>query len=125
MEMKFYYCRHCGKIITMINETITPTICCGDVMLELEPGITEGTLEKHVPVVTKHNNMVTVKVGEKEHPMKPEHYIMWILLQTDKGFSVKELNPGEEPKAVFTLSDDEKIMGIYSYCNIHKLWKSN
>lgn len=125
MDIKLYYCKHCGKVITMVNETITPTICCGDEMQLLEPGMTDGMVEKHVPVVSVHFKKVTVRVGEQNHPMKPEHYIQWVLLQTDRGFSLKELNPGDEPKVVFSLRDDESIVGVYSYCNIHKLWKSN
>ena len=33
--MKFYICKHCGKIIAVVNERAVPTICCGEKMEEL------------------------------------------------------------------------------------------
>ena len=45
-----------------------------------------------------------------------------IAIETDKGFYKKYLNPGEEPKATFTLTD-EKFVAAYELCNKHGLWK--
>ena len=49
--MKFYRCKHCGKIIAVVNGVKVPTICCGEVMEELVPGTSDGAVEKHVPVL--------------------------------------------------------------------------
>lgn len=122
MEMKFYRCRICGKIVAMVNETPVPTICCGEAMQLLVPGTTDAAQEKHVPVVTKEGNKVTVKIGSVEHPMTPEHYIQWIALQTKNGNQRKILKPGDKPEAVFALMDDDEIMAVYEYCNLHSLW---
>ena len=41
MELKFYYCKHCGKVIVIVKNTPVPTICCGEPMAELVPGVTD------------------------------------------------------------------------------------
>lgn len=122
MEMKFYRCRICGKIVAMVNETPVPTICCGEAMQLLVPGTTDAAQEKHVPVVKKEGNKVTVTVGSVEHPMAEEHYIQWIALQTKNGNQRKILKPGDRPEAVFALMDDDEIVAVYEYCNLHSLW---
>ncbi len=121
--MKFYVCKHCGKIIVMLKETVVPTICCGEPMSELVPGTTDAAVEKHVPVISQAGNKVTVTVGSVAHPMAAEHFIQWILLATDKGNQRKLLKPGDEPKAEFMLLDGEKAVAAYEYCNLHGLWK--
>ena len=123
MEVKFYYCKHCGKIIVVVKDSVAPTICCGEEMLELVPGTTDAAVEKHVPVVNVEGNKVTVCVGSVAHPMLPEHFIEWIVLVTDKGSQKKKLTPGSEPKAEFALLDGEKVVSAYEFCNLHKLWK--
>ena len=122
MEMKFYRCRICGKIVAMVNETSVPTICCGEPMQQLIPGTTDAAQEKHVPVVIREGNKVTVKIGSVEHPMTPEHYIQWIALQTKNGNQRKILKPTDKPEAVFALTEDDEIVAVYEYCNLHSLW---
>ncbi|MCQ2590586.1 MAG: desulfoferrodoxin [Treponema sp.] len=124
MELKFYYCKYCGKIIAIVRDGGTPTVCCGEVMSELIPAQTDGASEKHVPVIKVNGNHVSVMVGSTEHPMVAEHYIEWILLQTDMGIQKKWLKPGDEPKADFVIVSGEKVQAAYEYCNIHKLWKA-
>lgn len=125
MDLKFYYCKNCGKIIAIVKDTKLPTICCGEAMQELVPGVTDAAAEKHVPVISVEGNVVTVSVGEVSHPMLEEHYIEWVLLQTNKGIQKKWLKPGEEPKARFILDEGEKAVAAYEYCNLHKLWKAS
>ena len=125
MDLKFYYCKNCGKIIVIVKDTKLPTICCGEAMQELVPGVTDAAAEKHVPVISVEGNVVTVSVGEVSHPMLEEHYIEWVLLQTNKGIQKKWLKPGEEPKARFILDEGEKAVAAYEYCNLHKLWKAS
>ena len=123
MEMKFYRCAHCGKIIAVVKETGVPVICCGEPMKEIIPGVTDASLEKHVPVFEVSGNTVTVKVGEVAHPMQPEHYIEWVSLQTTQGNQRKVLKPGDEPKVCFSICDGDKVEAVYAYCNLHSLWK--
>ena len=67
---------------------------------------------------------VTVTVGSEMHPMAAEHYIEWILLQTNQGIQKKWLKPGDEPKANFAIVTGEKVEAAYEFCNLHKLWIS-
>ena len=124
MEQKIYVCEHCGNIIGMVENKGVPVVCCGENMQELVPGTTDAAVEKHLPVYEVNGSSVSVTVGSVLHPMLPEHSINWVCLQTNKGFQLKYLNPGEEPKAVFALSDGEKVEAVYEYCNLHGLWKA-
>ena len=124
MEMKFYRCSHCGQIIAIVKETGVPVVCCGEPMVEVIPGTTDASLEKHVPVFTVEGNKVQVSVGSAAHPMLPEHYIEWVAIQTKLGNQRKQLSPGDEPKACFSLCDGDEVKAVYAYCNLHSLWKA-
>ena len=124
MELKFFRCEHCGNIIEMVEDKGVPVVCCGQRMTELVAGTSDGAREKHVPVYEVKDNIVHVKVGEVAHPMIPEHYIEWIVLQTKNGVQLKELNPGDKPEACFALCDGDEVEAVYAYCNLHGLWKA-
>ena len=123
--MKFYVCKHCGNIITYLNNAGVPVSCCGEKMSELIPGTTDAAVEKHVPAVSVNGNVVTVKVGEVEHPMIDVHYIQWIVLETNQGNLIKNLQPNQPPVATFVLADGEQAIAAYEYCNLHGLWKKD
>ena len=122
-EPKFYICKHCGNLVTFINESGAPLTCCGDLMTQIVPNTVEAAVEKHVPVIKIDGHNVEVSVGSVEHPMLPEHYIQWIYLETENGFQMKYLSPGESPIAFFELNGD-KAVAAYAYCNLHGLWKA-
>lgn len=124
MEPKFYVCKKCGNIIAMVKASGVPVVCCGEPMAELVPGTTDGALEKHVPVVVREGDRVTVTVGSVEHPMLEAHHIEWILLQTRQGNQRKLLRPGEAPRATFALTEGDDVVAAYEYCNLHGLWRS-
>ena len=123
--MKFYVCKHCGNIVTYLNNAGVPVSCCGEKMSELIPGTTDAAVEKHVPAVTVDGIVVTVRVGEVTHPMLDVHYIQWIVLQTTHGSIIKYLEPNQEPQATFVLVDGEQAVAAYEYCNLHGLWKKD
>lgn len=123
MEQKFYICEHCGKIVALVKESGVPVMCCGQKMKEIIPGTVEASKEKHIPVYTKEGNKVTVRVGEVDHPMIPEHYIEWVSLQTKSGNQRKALKPGDKPEVCFLVCEDDEIEAVYAYCNLHSLWK--
>jgi superoxide reductase len=93
-------------------------------MAEVIPGTTDASLEKHVPVFTVEGNTVHVSVGSAAHPMLPDHYIEWVAIQTKFGNQRKQLSPGDEPKACFSLCDGDEVKAVYAYCNLHSLWKA-
>ena len=122
-ELKFYICEHCGNVITKINDSGVPVMCCGQRMTEIKPGTVEASHEKHIPVVEVKGDTVTVTVGAVTHPMAEEHSIMWIYLETANGGSLRYLAPGDAPVARFALADDTPV-AAYAYCNLHGLWKT-
>ena len=92
-------------------------------MTELEAGAVDASLEKHVPVVKREGDVVTVQVGETIHPSLPEHYIEWIALHTRQGVQRHALEPGAKPEARFALIAGDEVEAAYAYCNLHGLWK--
>lgn len=123
MKLEFYKCAHCGNVAVKVFDQGVPMMCCGEKMQLLEAGVTDAAQEKHVPVVT-NGDVIHVEVGSVLHPMEEKHYITMIVLETEGGFQVKQLNPGEEPKADFTLAPGDKAVAVYEYCNLHGLWKT-
>lgn len=122
--MKYYICEHCGNIIEYVKDSGVPVMCCGQKMTEIVPGTSDGAVEKHVPVVTVSGNEVLVQVGSVEHPMVEEHYIEWIVIETEKGSQKVRLAAGDEPKAKFLLAENDRPISAYAYCNLHGLWKA-
>ena len=47
------------------------------------------------------------KLGETKHSMLEEHFIEWIILNTNQGIYRKQLNLGQEPATDFCLCDGE------------------
>jgi len=124
MKMRFFKCKVCGKVIAILKDTDVPTVCCGEEMIEIHAGTTDGAVEKHVPVITTHDNIVEINVGSVAHPMEDKHYIEWIALQSAQGIHIKTLQPGQEPKATFAVVDGNQVNEAYAYCNLHGLWSS-
>ncbi|MBO4382786.1 MAG: desulfoferrodoxin [Clostridia bacterium] len=123
--MKFFICKHCGNIIAFAEDKGVPVVCCGEKMSELVPGTTDAATEKHVPVISVDGNLVTVTVGEVEHPMLEEHHIAWIALETKEGNQRKPLPVDGKPCATFALTDGDEVVAAYEYCNLHGLWKAD
>jgi len=122
-ERKFYRCEVCGNMVGMVENTGVPIICCGEVMQEIIPNSVEAATEKHIPVIKKDGNSITVEVGSVIHPMTAEHQINWIAVAAGS-FTVRiKLNPGDEPKMQISLPYEGPITA-YAYCNLHGLWKS-
>ena len=121
-ELILYKCKHCGNIVEKLYDSGVPLVCCGEQMDEIKANTTEAAVEKHIPVVSVVGNTVQVEVGSTLHPMEEKHYIQWIIILTKNGYQRKDLKPGDEPKAVFSLDNDE-LIAVYEYCNLHGLWK--
>ena len=125
MNRKFYRCAHCGTIIAFVNSSGVPVMCCGEKMQEIVPGTVDAAVEKHVPVCKIENSLLTVTVGEVEHPMAEEHYIQWVFVQTKFGNQRRELSPGSAPTVTFALCEGDEVQAVYAYCNLHGLWAAD
>ncbi len=119
MEFKLYRCEHCGNIAFKVVDKGVPLMCCGQKMVELTANTTDGALEKHVPVVERDGENVTVKVGSVAHPMLPEHYIQFIAAVSGDTVTIRTPAPGDEP--VLTLKAGEDVTA-YEWCNLHGYW---
>lgn len=149
METKFYQCPICGNVVlSVVDSGVTPH-CCGQEMQVLEPTTIDGKVEAHLPAVAMkccptesihcekpeateqkdcHKKpmdlkLIEVKIGEKPHPMTDEHSIRFIYLATKHSGQIKFLNP-EHPACVHFITCGEP-RAIYSYCNLHGLWKKD
>ncbi len=121
-NIKFYRCKVCGNIMVMLLKNGETKTCCEQNMTVVEPNTTEGTNEKHIPVVTKDNGIIHVTVGETLHPMLPEHYIEMITIDAGKKTEIAYLAPGLEPKVDFANIGSGTV---YEYCSVHGLWKAD
>ncbi len=124
MTPKFYKCAQCGQIVAAVDKKECPVKCCGQPMEEITANTVDAAKEKHVPVVTVEGNIVKVAVGSVEHPMTEAHLIEWICLETTQGMQRKVLKAEDKPVAQFALTDDDKAVAAYAYCNLHGLWKT-
>ena len=121
--LRIFKSNHCETIVEVINSCNEVPSCCGEPMRELKANTTDAAQEKHVPEVSVEGNLVKVKVGSVEHPMTEEHFIEFIILETEKGLEVKKLTPEDKPEAVFAVAEGDKAVAVYEYCNLHGLWK--
>lgn len=122
MDLRFYHCNVCGKVVTVLSETGIPTVCCGQTMQEMVPNRKDASFEKHVPVFSVTDSAVSVRIGSEPHPMTEEHHIAWIGVRTGCGFQFAALRLGDRPEAVFALRPEERVETVYACCNLHGLW---
>ncbi|MBG0790705.1 MAG: desulfoferrodoxin [Desulfovibrionaceae bacterium] len=119
-----YKCEVCGNIVMAIHEGVGDLVCCGQDMVLMTENTVDAAVEKHVPVVTRDGDTVTVKVGGVPHPMEEKHYIEWIEIQVGETVLTKMLQPGEAPEAEFCVKGLSGDIVAREYCNIHGLWKA-
>ena len=109
-KKEVYYCEECHNLVESLWNGKPNLVCCGKPMKKLEPNKTDAAVEKHVPVIERNGNKVTVKVGSVLHPMEEKHFIQFIELIADGRVYRKMLKPGEQPVYDFCeyLSDTGK-----------------
>lgn len=123
MKQEFYLCRHCGNLASLLEDRGAKLYCCGQPMERLEPEHREGAGEKHAPVWKEENGKVEVTVGAVEHPMTEEHWIELIVLESEKTVQYAHLTHTDAPRAVFALSEGDRVKAVYAFCNQHELWR--
>ena len=115
MKIVFRKCDVCKNVIWSFNDT--NVICCNNDMRVLKENSVDASFEKHIPNYEKVDNKINISVN---HVMEDNHYIMWIMMVTDREIFYKEFVPGEEAKVTFEYKGK---CNIYAYCNLHELWK--
>jgi superoxide reductase len=119
---QIYKCEICGNIVEVLHTGVGELVCCGEPMKLLVENTVDAAKEKHVPVIEKSGNKVTVKVGSVAHPMEEKHYIEFIELMADGKVYRKFLKPGDKPEATFEVTATK--VTAREYCNLHGLWKA-
>jgi len=121
-ELEIYKCELCGNIIEVMHGGAGELVCCGEPMKLMVENTVDASKEKHVPVIERGADSITVKVGSVPHPMEEKHYIEWVEIIADGKAYRQFLKPGQAPEAVFNIT--AKQVTAREYCNIHLLWKS-
>ena len=121
-NISFYKCLTCGNIIEVIDGDINNITCCCKPMEKLIANSVDASFEKHVPSYEKVEDEIVVKVGEVEHPMEKDHYIMWIALVSENRITKVKLYPEQATTTRFPYIPKSTI---YAYCNKHGLWKKD
>lgn len=125
MKTRFFLCTACGNVVVKMVDSGLNLSCCGKEMKELVPGTDDGVGEKHLPVVEcKCDGTVKVRIGSMPHPMTQEHRIVFIYLETKHGGHLQYLDMDKPAEAVFHICCKDKPVAVYSYCNVHGLWKT-
>jgi len=120
-RMEIYKCEACGNIVEVLHGGKGELVCCGQPMKLFKENTVDAAKEKHVPVVEKTADGVTVKVGEVAHPMEEKHHIEWIEIIADGSVYRQFLKPGDLPEATFNVKADQ--VTAREYCTLHGLWK--
>ena len=120
-RLQIYKCEVCGNIVEVLHDGAGELVCCGQPMTLLVANTVDAAKEKHVPVIEKTANGVTVKIGSAPHPMEEKHYIEWIEIMADGKAYRQFLKPGDAPEATFDIQANK--IGAREHCNIHGLWK--
>jgi len=119
-----YKCSVCGNVVEVLDAKKPPISCCGKPMEKLIASTEDAANEKHVPVVQATDNGIRVVVGSTPHPMTDKHQIVFIeVLTGDDQVYRADLKPGDEPAAEFPINEED-VVEVREYCNIHNLWKT-
>jgi superoxide reductase len=123
-KKQIYKCAICGNLVEALWNGTPDLSCCGQVMQKLVPNTVDAAKEKHVPVIVRQGNHVTVKVGSVAHPMAPEHYILFVeLLQGAKVYRHDFKEGDTQAEAVFYIEDNGQALSAREFCNLHGLWE--
>lgn len=121
--MRFFYCPECNQVHIRLIDSDKPIVCCENPVEELVNNPISDELDEHKPTIRKIGNFVTITVDH--HPMLDIHHLLFIFLETNQGFQYKYLKQDSLPKVEFILAQNEEIVNVFVYCNVHLLWTMN
>ena len=122
-RLELFRCKVCGNIAEILVAGDGELVCCGEVMERLPLKTQDLGSEKHVPVIEKQGDEITIKIGSEPHPMENDHYVQFVeaIANDNKYLKRKYFNAGDEPILKFKCECKEGI-SAREYCNIHGLW---
>ena len=121
-QRKIARCSICRQITVMEEDQAAMPVCCGKEMEELHLNQDDSLDDTHLPVIARRDGHLYAYAGAYEHPMEPDHYIEWLLLESEHSWRICSFQPHEEPKAEF--QPDEAVTAVYAYCSKDGLWKT-
>lgn len=121
-QLEVYKCSVCGNIVEVLHGGPGELVCCEQPMALMTENTVDAAKEKHVPVIEKGADSITVKVGSVAHPMEEKHYIEWIELIADGKVYRQFLKPGDKPEATFPITAAN--VSAREYCNLHGHWSA-
>lgn len=114
-------CSICGNKVIVVGVGGGEITCCGQAMDVVNESTGGDKAPKHLPIITREGDEITVAVGEATHPMDADHYIVEILIFVGNEGFVKFLKPGDEPKLVVKTKEEGEITAK-AICNLHGIW---
>lgn len=123
-KKQVYFCEICENIVESLWNGNHPVECCNKPMTKLDPNSVDAAVEKHVPVIERNGNVVTVKVGDVAHPMDPDHYILFVEVLTGDKVYRHDFKEGNTVAEATFLIDESAELQARAYCNLHGFWKS-
>ena len=118
-----YKCSLCGNVVEGLWDGKTDVSCCGQKMTKLEPNTVDAAVEKHIPVISREGNKVTVSVGEVAHPMGADHYILFVEVLAGNNVYRHDFAEGDNKgEAVFYIEEQDLV--ARAYCNLHGFWSA-
>ncbi len=122
-KREVYYCEKCHNVVESLWNGEPNLACCNEPMKKLEPNTTDAAVEKHVPVIERDGNRVTVKVGGNPHPMQADHYILFVeVLAGDKVYRQDFKEGDSTAEATFLIEEQDLV--ARAFCNLHGFWQS-
>ena len=100
---QIYKCFTCGNIVEVASAGAGTLVCCNEEMELLTPEIKEEGGVKHIPVIEKVDEGISVKLGEVPHPMDEDHYINFIILTDGEQVYRANLKQSQILKLVHTV----------------------
>ncbi|MCQ2743089.1 MAG: hypothetical protein MJ239_07395 [Bacilli bacterium] len=124
--MEFYKCETCGKEIVILKEGAPETMCCGKPMVKIKPRcLGEKGCEGHTIKMMKKMGRIYLCVGlDSEHPQSDRHYIEWIVVEHENGFTFRKFKVWEDARICLRSCDLCKPINVYVMCNTHGLYKT-
>lgn len=125
-KFEIYECEDCKDLLEVLRSGSLEELKCCDCekggFKKLEEKTEDEGYEKHVPVVERDEDEITVKVGSNPHPMEEGHHIEWIeVIDGDRTYK-QFLKAGDKPEAEFEVESEN--IKVREHCNIHGLWSA-
>lgn len=140
--MSLFICSVCGYVAFTKKPAACPSCSSpadkftgNDRIFEESAEKSKEAAIKHIPAVTVNKKCglipeescvdITVRIGEKLHPMESAHYIRFIDCYVDGEFISRiQLTPGVFAAGCFHLKSKGTSVTIVECCNLHGYWKT-